>query len=68
GERDSISGAKLGAFSARPHAGATNRFAGKTLVDGIIHLPLVLPPVAFGIRGPLGGWSRALPPSPSSRA
>jgi len=40
------------------------RFAGKTLVDGIVHLPLVLPPVAvgylllvaFGSRGPLGSW------------
>jgi molybdate transport system permease protein len=43
---------------------ARTRFAGKTLVDGLIHLPLVLPPVAvgylllvaFGARGPLGGW------------
>ena len=40
------------------------RFVGKSLVDGIIHLPLVLPPVAvgylllvaFGSRGPLGSW------------
>jgi len=43
---------------------ARMRFAGKTLVDGIVHLPLVLPPVAvgylllvaFGSRGPLGSW------------
>lgn len=40
------------------------RFPGKTLIDGIIHLPLVLPPVVvgyllllgFGIRGPIGHW------------
>ena len=40
------------------------RFPGKLLVDGVIHLPLVLPPVvvgfllltAFGRRGALGGW------------
>jgi molybdate transport system permease protein len=45
-------------FLARTH------LPGKTLVDGIVHLPLVLPPVAvgflllmaFGSRGPLGGW------------
>ncbi|MGA7710670.1 MAG: molybdate ABC transporter permease subunit [Rhizomicrobium sp.] len=43
---------------------ARTRLAGKTLVDGLVHLPLVLPPVAvgylllvaFGARGPLGGW------------
>ncbi len=43
---------------------ARGRFPGKTLVDGFIHLPLVLPPVAvgylllltFGTRGPVGGW------------
>jgi molybdate transport system permease protein len=43
---------------------ARAKFAGKTLVDGIVHLPLVLPPVAvgflllvaFGSRGPIGGW------------
>jgi molybdate transport system permease protein len=42
----------------------TRRFSGKSLVDGIVHLPLVLPPVAvgylllvvFGARGPLGSW------------
>ena len=40
------------------------RFPGKTLVDGLIHLPLVLPPVAlgylllisFGTRAPLGAF------------
>ena len=40
------------------------RFPGKTLVDGVVHLPLVLPPVVigylllvtFGTRAPIGGW------------
>jgi molybdate transport system permease protein len=40
------------------------RFAGRTLVDAFVHLPLVLPPVVigylllvlFGIRGPIGSW------------
>jgi molybdate transport system permease protein len=40
------------------------RFPGKTLLDAVIHLPLVLPPVVigylllvlFGRRGPLGHW------------
>jgi molybdate transport system permease protein len=39
-------------------------FPGKALFDGLVHLPLVLPPVVvgylllllFGVRGPLGGW------------
>ena len=43
---------------------AHTKFPGKTAVDGLIHLPLVLPPVAvgylllitFGTRGPVGGW------------
>jgi molybdate transport system permease protein len=43
---------------------ARGRFPGKTLVDGIVHLPLVLPPVVigylllitFGARAPVGGW------------
>jgi len=43
---------------------ARGRFPGKALVDGLIHLPLVLPPVVmgylllvlFGTRGPIGGW------------
>ena len=42
---------------------ARRRFPGKPLVDGIVHLPLVLPPVVvgylllvlFGVKGPLGG-------------
>jgi molybdate transport system permease protein len=43
---------------------ARTRFFGKTLVDGLIHMPLVLPPVAvgflllilFGTRHGLGAW------------
>ncbi len=43
---------------------ARGRFWGKALLDGIVHLPLVLPPVAvgfallvlFGRQGPLGAW------------
>jgi molybdate transport system permease protein len=43
---------------------ARTRFPGKTLIDGLIHVPLVLPPVAigflllvvFGTRAGLGGW------------
>jgi len=43
---------------------ARGRFPGRMLLDGIIHLPLVLPPVVigylllllFGVRGPLGAW------------
>ncbi len=43
---------------------ARGRFAGKTLLDGLVHLPLVLPPVAtgflllmlLGTRGGLGGF------------
>jgi molybdate transport system permease protein len=43
---------------------ARTQFFGKTLVDGLIHVPLVLPPVAigfllltiFGTRAGLGGW------------
>ena len=39
-------------------------FPGKALVDGLVHLPLVLPPVAmgylllvtFGTRAPIGAW------------
>ncbi len=42
------------------------RFPGRTLLDAVVHLPLVLPPVVvgylllvlFGARGPLGGWLR----------
>jgi molybdate transport system permease protein len=40
------------------------RFPGKALVDGIVHMPLVLPPVVmgylllvtFGTRAPVGAW------------
>jgi len=43
---------------------AHRRFPGKVLVEGVLTLPLVLPPVvmgyllllAFGTRGPLGAW------------
>jgi molybdate transport system permease protein len=43
---------------------ARTEFYGKTLVDGLIHVPLVLPPVAIGFllltvfatRGGLGAW------------
>jgi len=43
---------------------ARRAFPGKSLVDGIIHLPLVVPPVVVGYallvllgrRGPVGGW------------
>lgn len=40
------------------------RFPGKTVIDGLIHMPLVLPPVVmgylllitFGTRAPIGHW------------
>ncbi len=40
------------------------QFIGRTLLDAVVHLPLVLPPVAvgyvllllFGTRGPIGAW------------
>jgi molybdate transport system permease protein len=43
---------------------ARREFPGKTLLNGIVHLPLVLPPVVvgylllltFGREGPVGGW------------
>jgi molybdate transport system permease protein len=43
---------------------ARRQFWGKSLLDALVHLPLVLPPVvtgyllllAFGRRGPIGGW------------
>lgn len=39
-------------------------FPGKTMLDAVVHLPLVLPPVVigyfllvlFGTKGPIGGW------------
>jgi molybdate transport system permease protein len=45
------------------------RFPGRTVLDAVVHLPLVLPPVVvgylllllFGMRGPIGAWlNRAL--------
>jgi molybdate transport system permease protein len=47
---------------------ARGRFPGKALLDALIHLPLVLPPVVvgwgllmlFGARGPFGQWLDAL--------
>jgi len=52
----------IGIFAA--YALARWRFPGKTLLDGVIHLPLVLPPVvtgyllliSFGRRGPIGAF------------
>jgi molybdate transport system permease protein len=46
---------------------ARGRFPGKLLLDALVHLPLVLPPVvtgwllllAFGARGPVGQWLMA---------
>ena len=43
---------------------ARKNFAGKSLLDGFLHMPLVLPPVvtgyllllAFGRQGPIGAW------------
>jgi molybdate transport system permease protein len=43
---------------------ARGRFPGKVLLDGLVHLPLVVPPVvtgwllllAFAPMGPIGGW------------
>lgn len=43
---------------------ARGRFPGKAILNGIVHLPLVLPPVVtgyilllvFGRRGPIGAW------------
>jgi molybdate transport system permease protein len=49
---------------AAAYALARGRFPGRALLDGLIHLPLVLPPVVtgylllvtFGRRGPVGAW------------
>ena len=43
---------------------ARGRFVGRWLLDALVHLPLVLPPVVvgylllllFGLHGPLGHW------------
>jgi molybdate transport system permease protein len=62
--------ASVAVFGALPFAVAAalllarTRFPGKIVIDGIIHLPLVLPPVAigfllltiFGTRAGLGAW------------
>lgn len=52
----------FGIFTA--YALARWSFPGKQLVNGLVHLPLILPPVVtgylllltFGTRGPIGGW------------
>jgi molybdate transport system permease protein len=52
---------------ALAYALARGRFPGKAVIDAVIHLPLVLPPVvtgwllllAFGRKGPIGGWLEA---------
>jgi len=46
------------------YALARTRFPGRALVDAVVHMPLVLPPVVvgyflllmFGTRGPIGHW------------
>lgn len=46
------------------YALARGRFWGRALLDALVHLPLVLPPVVvgwglllvFGVRGPVGAW------------
>jgi molybdate transport system permease protein len=52
-------------FAILAAAALANRsFPGKSLVDGVLHAPLVLPPVVmgylllllFGTRGPVGAW------------
>jgi len=43
---------------------ANRRFPGKSVIDGVLHIPLVLPPVVvgylllltFGTRAPVGAW------------
>src|ERR1700734_1086099 len=52
----------VGILPARVLAGG--RFVGKAILDGLVHLPLVLPPVVtgyallllFGRNGPIGAW------------
>lgn len=47
---------------------ARTRFPGRMLIDGLVHLPLVLPPVVigylllvlFGLNGPVGAWLHQL--------
>src|ERR671916_969947 len=55
--------ASLPVAIAVAYALARGRFPGRAVLDGLVHLPLVLPPVVtgyallltFGRRGPLGG-------------
>lgn len=57
-------GASLPPAFALAWALARGRFAGKVLLDAVVHLPLVVPPVvtgwllllAFGPQGPAGRW------------
>lgn len=50
------------------HALARRDFAGKQILNGLVHLPLVLPPVVtgylllvvFGTQGALGGWLQSI--------
>jgi len=54
--------ALLGAFVL-----ARGKFRGRAVLDAVVHLPLVLPPVVigwlllllFGVRGPIGAWLQA---------
>jgi molybdate transport system permease protein len=44
------------------------RFFGRSILDALVHLPMVLPPVVvgwlllilFGVRGPIGSWLQSL--------
>jgi molybdate transport system permease protein len=44
------------------------RFYGRSILDALVHLPMVLPPVVvgwllliiFGVRGPIGSWLQSL--------
>jgi molybdate transport system permease protein len=46
---------------------ARGKFRGRAVLDAVVHLPLVLPPVVigwlllllFGVRGPIGAWLQA---------
>lgn len=57
-------GAMLPVAFAIAYALARGRFPGKLLIDALVHLPLVVPPVvtgwllllAFGAQGPVGRW------------
>ncbi len=68
--RTSLTVATLAVVVALPLAVATawllarKQFPGKLLLDGLVHAPLVLPPVVvgylllltFGVQGPIGAW------------